>query len=66
VAASDVEAIGEYAMCSRSERRSEPHLGAVELAQFRVAKENAMHVLIHLFKADFFVAEDFADENPEF
>jgi hypothetical protein len=49
---------------SRSHRCAESHLGAVELAQFGVAEEDAMHVFIHLFEPGFFVAEYFADENP--
>jgi hypothetical protein len=43
--------------------RAKPHLGAVELAELGVAEEGSMHVLIHLFQPDFFVAENLADEN---
>ena len=49
-------------LCSK--RWTEPHLGAVELTQFGIAEEDAMHVLIHLFQPDLFVAEHLADENP--
>jgi hypothetical protein len=42
---------------STTTRQVESHLGAVELAEFRVAKKTPMQVLIHRFKADFFVAE---------
>ncbi len=46
-----------------SDRRAEPHFGTVELTQLGVAKENAVYVLIHLFKPDLFVAEYLAHEN---
>ena len=46
-----------------SERRSKSHLCAVELTQFSVAEEDAVHVLVHLFQPDLFVAEDFADKD---
>jgi hypothetical protein len=49
---------------SRSHCGAESHLCAVELAKFGVAEEDAMHVFIHLFELDFFVAEYFADEKP--
>jgi hypothetical protein len=49
---------------SCSKRRSKPHFGAVEFAQFSVAEEDAMYVLIHLFEADLLIAEHFADEYP--
>ena len=31
-----------------------PHFGGVELAQFGIAEENAVHFLVHLFEADLF------------
>jgi hypothetical protein len=40
-----------------------PHFGGVELAQFGIAKENAVHFLVHLFEADLFVADDFANKS---
>lgn len=52
------------AASSCSKRRAEPHLGAIELTQFGITEEDAMHVLIHLFQPDLFVAENFADEDP--
>lgn len=50
-------------MCSRSERRPEPHIGAVELAQLGVMEEDPVYVFIHLFQPDLFVTQHFADEN---
>lgn len=40
--------------------RPETYSGAVELAQFGVAKEDRVHFLIHLFKSDLLVTEDLA------
>ena len=54
----------KYRKTSCSKRRSKPHFGAVELAHFSVAEEDAMYVFIHLFEADLLVAEHFADEHP--
>lgn len=48
---------------SLSKRRAKTHLSAVELAQFRIAEENAMNLLVHLFQADLLVPEHLADEN---
>jgi hypothetical protein len=53
----------KYLKISCSKRRAEPHFGTVELAQFGIAKEDPMHVLIHLFQSDLFVAKDFANKN---
>ncbi len=47
-------------------RRSEPHLRAVEFAQLGVAEEDAVYVLIHLFEPNLFVSEYFTDEHPAF
>jgi hypothetical protein len=49
-----------------AKRRPEPHLGTVELPEFRVAKEDPVYVLVHLFQPDLFVAKYFADENSTF
>jgi hypothetical protein len=45
---------------------SEPHLRTVELTQFGPPKEDTVNVFIHLFESDFFVAEDFTDEDSAF
>ena len=50
-------------LVSCSERGSEPHVGAVKLAQFGGVEEDPVYVFIHLFEPDLFVAKNFADED---
>lgn len=42
----------------------ESHFRAVEFAQLGVVEEDAVHLLVHLFQSDLFVAQHFAHENP--
>jgi hypothetical protein len=47
---------------SYSQHWPEPHLLAVEFAELGIAKEDAVHFIIHLFQPDLIVSEYFADE----
>jgi hypothetical protein len=49
---------------SCTERGPKPHFVSIELTEFGVAEEHAVHVLIHLFEPDLFVPKNFANKNP--
>jgi len=46
--------------------RPKPHLRTVELAQLSVMEEDPMHVFVHLFQSDLFIAQNFAHDHPAF
>jgi hypothetical protein len=56
--------LDEIRYISWLERWAEPHVGAVELTKFGLAEEHPVDFVVHLFQADLFISENFADENP--